>query len=64
MSELLIERICEEPQRLDVFVSEAADITRSRAGPLIPASKEHRWRYIVIIHEERGLRPVNKLQFY
>jgi len=35
MPELIIERICEQPERLDVFVSVAADITRSRAGSLI-----------------------------
>ena len=35
MPELIIERICEQAERLDVFVSAAADITRSRAGSLI-----------------------------
>lgn len=34
MSEI-IERICETPERLDVFVADAAEITRSRAGSLI-----------------------------
>ena len=35
MSEQVIQRLCETADRLDVFVSEAADITRSRAGALI-----------------------------
>ena len=35
MSEQSIERVCETAGRLDVFVAEAADITRSRAGSLI-----------------------------
>ena len=35
MCETLVNRVCEDPQRLDVFVSEAAEITRSRAGALI-----------------------------
>ena len=35
MSEQIIERISESAERLDVFVAEAADITRSRAGALI-----------------------------
>ena len=35
MPECIIEQICEQAERLDVFVSVAADITRSRAGTLI-----------------------------
>ena len=35
MSEQIIERTCEAADRLDVFVAEAADVTRSRAGALI-----------------------------
>ena len=35
MSEQHIETVCALPERLDVFVAEAAEITRSRAGALI-----------------------------
>ena len=35
MSEQHIEAVCDRPERLDVFVAEAAEITRSRAGALI-----------------------------
>ena len=35
MPEQRIEKICPQAERLDVFASEAADITRSRAGSLI-----------------------------
>jgi len=35
MPEMIIEQACDRAERLDIFVSEAADITRSRAGALI-----------------------------
>ena len=35
MSDQHIEAVCDRPERLDVFVAEAAEITRSRAGALI-----------------------------